>query len=33
MDDRSTTTAGDPELLQELLLDQLRDLCTPRGSC
>ncbi len=31
MDTRSTTTAGDPALLQELLLDELRDLLHAEG--
>ena len=31
MDDRSTTTAGDPALIQELLVDELRDLLHAEG--
>jgi Mn-containing catalase len=31
VDDRTTSTAGDPEIIEELLVDQLRDLLNAEG--
>jgi Mn-containing catalase len=32
VDDRTTSSAGDPEMIEELLIEQLRDLSTQKAS-